>query len=63
MIAFIVECAIGDEDVGRSTLLLSSALLGANHDEGELASRLPYLLLFCYLFGICWAVTGPLLIP
>lgn len=36
MIALIIECAVGDENVGWSSLFFSFALLRANHDQWQL---------------------------
>lgn len=36
MIALVIEGAVGDDNVGGSSLFFSFALLRANHDQGQL---------------------------
>ena len=36
MIALVIEGAVGDDDVGGSSLLFCFALLRANHDQRQL---------------------------
>lgn len=65
MIGPIVKSAIGDEDISGSPLLLAPALLvllGSNHNEGELPSGLPNLILLGDLFCICRRITSPLIV-
>lgn len=62
MVALVVECAVGDEDVGGRALLLGLALLGAHHDQGQLAGRLPDLLLLDDLLGVRGPVLGALVV-
>lgn len=63
MIAAVVEGAIGDEDVGgRSSLFFILGLLGAQHDEGQLARRLPDLVFFHDLLGVSWGILGALVV-
>ena len=57
MIAFIVECAVGDYNISRMSFwFISSLLLWANHNEGKLACRLPNLIFFCDFLSVSWHV-------
>lgn len=55
MVAFVVERAVCDDDVGLVALrLLPLLLLRTHHYQRELTGRLPHFVFLHDLLGVCW---------
>ena len=52
MITSIIKSAVGDKDIGWSSLLLTSTLLRTDHYQGKLSCWLPNLILLSYFLSI-----------
>lgn len=63
MITLIVERTIRNNDTCWVALsFLVSLLLRANHDQRQLASRLPHFIFLDYLLRVCRHVLGSLVV-
>lgn len=56
MVGLVIECAVGDNEIGWHVSLEFTGFLHfrfiTHHDQGQLAWRLPVLVLFGDFFGV-----------